>query len=300
MADDSHALAAPADAELAVIPDARLRPTTRTQETLVVLGAYLGLVIPASFMGFGALTVVLVIAFSYVMNRRRRWFRSMARQRDIQIALNNGDVAQASSLGRSLVMQGHRYALAHVCSVATWGTIELHRGNPTRAVELLQRVMDSGRFSGRIGRALETWRYVAALAYAHAIAGDVEAAQARLAAVDAEIALNRRDMLLTIRVFIMCRAGQFEEVIALFDTHWRTAETQLTVGGARTARMLEAFALEHRTADGYRSDESDRMRRALDRAREARPGAYEYLAVAWPELADFLSRHQLRAGPATG
>ncbi|MEM6994249.1 MAG: hypothetical protein AAF721_27285 [Myxococcota bacterium] len=295
MAESDTALATAESTELVTVPDERLSPTTRAQELVVMLGIYLGLLLPATFVGIGAQFLVLVGAMIYVIRRRRRWYRAVAQQRDIQIALNDGDVAQAERIGRALVMDGNRYSLAHACSVGAWGSIEVHRGNPQRAVEIMERVLATGRFTGRIGKVLEAWRYVAALAYAHAIAGDVEAAKRRLAEVDAVVEDNRRGMLLTIRAYIGCRAGEAESVVKLFDAQWRAAETQLTVGGARTARMIEAFALEQMQGDGYRSAITDRRQRALDRASEAPPGAFDYLAVCWPELQDFLARNGLAA-----
>lgn len=293
MAEHDTALAPTEAGALVEVPDTRLHPTTRRNEVGTVIGVYFLCLIPTMVIGNGLQLVVLAGLFAYVIRRRRNWYRSIARQREVQRALAADDIATAARVGRQLLVSGSRLTLAHALGVALWGVIELRRGRPQEAVTLLERVLASGRFSGRAGRVMEAWRTVGALAYAHAIIGDLDAAQRRLAEADAALSDTARGALFTIRTYVMCRNEEHEAVIKLFDAQWRSAEPQLTVGGARTARLLEAFSLEHTTAGDYRSGVSERRDRALDRAREGSLGAYDYLAVHWPEFGDFLLRHRL-------
>jgi len=281
--------------ELVTVPDGRLRPTSRGRDIGLMLGGYVGLQFVSVLFGLSGSVglAVILLTFAWIIRRRRVWFRSVSQQRDIQAALARDDVGEAARLGRSLLMHGPRFGLAHAVSVAVWGVIELRRSRPDQAIAALERALGCGRFVGRTGRVLESWRIIASLAYAYAIIDAVPRAQATLERADAELPQNRKGALLAIRVYVACRGNDPHEAIKLLDTQWRTAEPLLTVGGARTTRMLEAFALELAPDDEYRGDSRERQSRALDRAREAGPGAYDYLAVRWPELADFLARHAL-------
>ena len=293
MSAEQTALSPTEAGALVEVPDSRLRPSPWWADAGTILGVYFALLVPASFIGFGAELAVVVGALVFAIHRRRAWFRSVALQREIQLALAGDDVAEAARLGRRLVTETPGRSLAHAVAVAWWGSIELRRGRPEQAVDVMQRALATGRFTGRTGRILEIWRLEAALALAQAVVGDLDAAHQQLQSADAKVSDRARGGLFTVRAYVLARRGETEQVVSLFDAQWRDAEPQLSISGARAARMLEAFALERTHGHEYRSDVGDRIDKAIERAREGRAGAYGYLAVRWPELAEFLARHRL-------
>jgi len=272
----------------------RLWPSSRWGDAGLNVAIYLALVIPATFVGLGAQLLVLAGAIAFAIHRRRAWYRSVALRRDIQLALASDDIGEATRLGRRLLEEMPGRSLAHTVAVAWWGGIELRRGRPEQAVEVMKRALGTGRFGGRTGRILEAWRLNASLSLAHAVLGDLDAAQSQLDAADAQVGDRARGGLFTVRAYLLARRGDAQEVVELFDAQWRSAEPQLSISGARAARMLEAFALEQTPGPEYRSGSGERLDKAIDRAREAPPGAYAYMAVHWPELRDFLERHGLK------
>lgn len=293
MSSEQTALAPTETAALVEVPDDRLRPTSRWADLAVSLGAYFGALIPASFIGFGAQMLVVGGAFAFAIMRRRAWFRTVTLQREIQLALASGNFDEAKQLGQRLVMQAPRRSFAHAVAVAWWGSIELGCGRPERAIEVMQRALATGRFRGRTGRMFEVWRLEASLALAHAVLGDLDAAETQLESAETKAGERARRGLFTIRTYVLARRGRFEEILSRFDSQWRDAEPHLSINGARGARMLEAFAVERTHGHEYRSLSGERFDKALERAREGRPGVYAYMAVHWPELREFLRRHRL-------
>ena len=293
MSSEQTALATGETTALVEVPDDRLRPTSKWADLAVSLGVYFGALIPASFIGFGAQMLVIGGAFAFAIMRRRAWFRTVTLQREIQLALASGNFDEAKRLGHRLVLQAPRRSFAHAVAVAWWGSIELGCGRPERAVEVMQRALATGRFRGRTGRLFEIWRLEASLALAHAVMGDLDAAEQQLASAEEKAGASARGGLFTVRTYVLARRGRLEELLRNFDSQWRDAEPHLSINGARGARMLEAFAVERTRGHDYRSTSGDRFDKAMDRAREGRPGVYAYMAVHWPELREFLDRHGL-------
>ena len=293
MSADQTALARTETTDLVEVPEANLQPSSRWVDLGVNLGVYFSALVPAMVIGSGAVFLVVGGALVFLFLRRRAWFRAVALQKQIQLALVSDHVAEAARLGQRLVETTPKRSLSHAVAVTFWGSIELRRGRPAQAIEAIERALATGRFTGRTGRVLEAWRLEASLSLAYAIVGDLDAAAKRLENAVAQVDDHARAGLFTVRAYLLARRGDVEELVALFDSQWRDAEPQLSISGARAARMLEAFALERTHGHEYRSSAGERIDKAIERAREARPGAFAYMAVHWPELQEFLGRHGL-------
>lgn len=276
------------------VPDQRLQPTSRGFELMLNLAAYFGIVLPAMLIGTGmGLLAVGIFLTVWAIRRRRQWFRSNTRLREVREALVADEIEQAARACRDLLTTMPRRGLAHAVAVGNWGVIELRRGRPREAIALLERMLATGRFRGRMGRLLEVGATTGTLALAHAVIGELDVARRRYEEACTQLGPGREDLLFHVRCYLECREGRFGEVVEDFDSRWRTAEPKLTVGSARMARLMEALALERVGGDEYRSTTGERFRRALDRAREARRGAYDYLMVEWEEGRGFLEQHAL-------
>ncbi|MEX1369419.1 MAG: hypothetical protein AB1Z98_40200 [Nannocystaceae bacterium] len=282
------------ETSLVQVPEDHLRPTTRGQELMVSMSLYFAVVIPAMLFGsFTGMFAVGLFLMGWVFHRRRTWFRTNTRLRAIREALASDDLGHAARICQLLLADVPKRSLAHTIAVGNWGVIELRRGRPREAITLLERVLATGRFKGRIGTLLEIGNTTGTLALAHAIVGEVELSRRILAQAREQFGPGREGMLFMFESYLLAREGRWSELVGHFDSQWRAAEPKLGIGTARTARLLEAMALEHVGGDEYRSGVGDRQQRALERAREAPRGAFDYLMVEWDEGQDFLRRHQL-------
>lgn len=94
---------------------------------------------------------------------------------------------------------------------------------------------------------------------------------------------------------LLCRQEKYAEALALLDRDQQKIESLLQVTAAVEAWVLRAFAMQH--VESARSVGTLEPVLALLRAR--RRGSFDYLAVAWPALRDFLVEHALAsADPA--
>jgi hypothetical protein len=270
-----------------------LVPTRRIRGLGAVLGigmAIAGLAELAAtgygFVGWIAFFVVYMIAM------RRRIFVVVSEGREATAALDAGDVGRATQHAAKMVERAPWYGPYQLLAIATWGLVELRRGLPESAAAILRRVAEDSVTWGRIGRLMDMWWVGGAYALAEAVAGDVKIARRWVDRALADAPPSMRGTLLPTRVYILCRAGAWTDALDTVDGELRSAEAQLKPFALRQVRMLEAFAHEH-AGESYRADHADRSRRALEHAREANRGAFDHLAVRWPELRQFLQRHHL-------
>jgi hypothetical protein len=137
------------------------------------------------------------------------------------------------------------------------------------------------------------------LALCNALAGRIDEAEAWF--VKAEQRSSERPtpsfpaMKTYARAVIDCRKGNCAEAARLLDERWVECEALLTGEVVRPLRIVRAFA--HAAAGPRSAGIADTI--VASARPPAYPGEYEFLAVAWPEMASFLATQQLaRVGPA--
>jgi hypothetical protein len=131
------------------------------------------------------------------------------------------------------------------------------------------------------------------LALYHALAGHLEEAQAWFAKAEQRsnesCAPGFPAMKAYVRALIECRKGNCVEASRLLDERWGECETSLTGEVVRPIRVVRAFA--HAATGPRNAGVAETL------IASARPiafaGEYDFLAVAWPEMAAFLAAHQL-------
>lgn len=133
------------------------------------------------------------------------------------------------------------------------------------------------------------------IALYQALLGNTQAAERALIETEQRTTLMKLPSLPSMKAFaravLDCRTGRPEDAARLLDEHWAEHEALLTGDILRPLRIVRAFAI---AASGPRNAGiADTM---LAAARPAYPGEYDFLGVAWPEMAAFLTSHGLSRG----
>jgi hypothetical protein len=172
-------------------------------------------------------------------------------------------------------------------------------------------------WSGDLPRALETFatiekkrlvifsssvRTLAAvnLAFAHALAGQLEAAERWCAEARTRIAKNRDDRLeyasrlCLAEATVALRRGRVAEAGELLEKNWSTIREVLNANTVRAAEILRAFV---EVGGGVRQSNTSTER--LIRVEPVLPGEFAFLGVQWPEMDAFLAAHGLGAREPT-
>lgn len=132
------------------------------------------------------------------------------------------------------------------------------------------------------------------LALAHALAGELEAAERWASETRARITKSKDDRLeyaarlCLAETVVRLRRGQPAEALALLERNWTTMREVLNGNTMRVAEVLSAFA---EAARGVR--QSNTMAERLLRVEPVLPGDFAFLGVKWPEMQTFLDAHGL-------
>jgi hypothetical protein len=135
------------------------------------------------------------------------------------------------------------------------------------------------------------------IALYHALRGDSSGAEQWLTRTDQWSGLLSLPTVPALKAFVRavlaCRAGLPDDAARLLDERWAEYEGLLTGDVLRPLRIVRAFAI---AAGGPRN--AGIAEAILGGAgRPAYPDEYDFLGVAWPEMASFLASHRL-ARPA--
>ena len=117
------------------------------------------------------------------------------------------------------------------------------------------------------------------LATAHALRGDLHAAQHWLHQAHATVSHAKRGALLLADAIVAVRTGRPRDALAMMDAGWAQAEGVLSAIQVRTLRLLRAFAMEQARR---RPGSTRRSSARLLAVRPFPPGAYDYVGASWP------------------
>jgi hypothetical protein len=133
------------------------------------------------------------------------------------------------------------------------------------------------------------------LALYHALQGDTAAAEQWMTKAEQRCHLltgaSMAAMKAYTRAVLDCRAGKHEDAARQLDERWAEYEGMADGAVLRPLRIVRAFAV---AASGPRSAGVAGAMIAL--SRPGYPGEYDFLGVAWPEMAVFLASHGLSRG----
>jgi len=241
-------------------------------------------------LAFGVLFIVLVTRSNL------REFRKLGAEHDQAVAaMQLGELARARDVFWRLASSTN---LARLDAIArhnlAWTTMRL--GDLKHASELWA---DNER---RHGTALVSVGLAATssvdLALCHALMGDITAAESWLAITDqrARDPLNRPnvpELQIIVRATIDCRAQRCADAARRLDEEWARCEASLVGSTLRVVRVIRGFAL---AADDPRN--AGLAATVLANMRPVYADEFDFLGVAWPEMASFLVTHGLATRPS--
>lgn len=274
----------------AALPPDAYHPKGRWSLAARNAGLYLGtlggivavsMVTGLRLLGMGTVLVWYALLIAHVVYRRRVAFR-IARASDEAVALlNGGDVDGAARTLDQLAAQARSLGFYHAVVVFNRGVAFVRQGEPEKALELFGCVARSGWFERFRALGFDAL-LAAAAATAHALVGDLPAAERELAKARERTGPASRGKLLGAESLVGLRQGDDRAVAARIDAEWSAAEGALPATQLRALRAMQAWALVRSGAD------EGAVHRAIERARPVRRGEHDHLGARWPELAQFL------------
>lgn len=237
--------------------------------------------------GLVAVLVTFVVVSSFVVRRQARRF---IEETNAGIAaLARGDLGRAREIFREWA-ENSSVPGAAALSRHNLGWILLRQGELQSAIDVL---LDNDRsHRDTLKRISMAGTSAVDLALCYGLLGDVENAEKWRVEADKRANEPANASLPAMKVFaravIACRAGKAEDAARNIDEHWTECEATFTGETLRPLRVVRAFA--HAVAGPRSAGIADAL---LVTARPAYTGEYDFLGVAWPEMATFLAAHQL-------
>jgi tetratricopeptide (TPR) repeat protein len=230
--------------------------------------------------------VAFVAYFAWLVRRYRRF---AAENNQAMIDLGRGDLERAASTLAAWIDRHPRGVSALARHNLAW--TRLRQGQLDAAIGLLED--NERRHAGTREFADVGAKGAVDLAFCHALLGRLDAASEWIAEADRRPApagdQTHGAMHAFARTVLDCRSGRQREASRALEERWAEYESVLPGQVARPLRVIRAFA--RATADGPRDAGNAEV--LLSQARPTYPGEYDFMAVAWPELAAFLESHGL-------
>jgi hypothetical protein len=258
---------------------------------LVIAIAGVALLAQSPVLALAYATVITAIVVAYRVVHRQEAQRFMVDNQAALAALARGDFATAEDAYRrwalrtrvpgvsALARHNLAWTLMRKCDFAA--SLAVLRDNDERNSKVLRRL---GLYAtNAIDRGID-----------HALLGELRDAErcaneARRRLGGAVKNANARAKLVLVEAVIACRSGRAEEGVRAIEDIWAESESLLTGELVRPLRVVRAFAMSQA---GPR--DAGLAHRFIVAARPNYPGEYDFLATAWPEMAQFLDVHELR------
>lgn len=257
------------------------RRFARYMPPLIAAGALWSFVGPG-LLGTGAVATAYLFMVVDLLRRRRLAFRLVRASDEAVALLHGGDVDGAARCLDALAAEARGVGFYHALVVFNRGVAFVRQSEPEKALRLFEAVARSGWFERYRVMGFDGLLYTAT-ASAHALLGDVPAAEQMLARAQARVGPASRGKVLPSEALVGLRRGEDRAVAARIDAEWSSAEGALPATQLRALRALQAFALARSGAD------EAEVQRALERARPVRAGELDHLGARWPALKDFLA-----------
>ncbi len=271
-------------------PGRRVRTAQERRTLSIALWiVYLALYVIALRSTHGSLhgpVLVLGIAFPWIVSlSTKRAVADYNRALGPSLAsLRSGDAARAELELRALA---ERFAWPRFLRRLTAYNLGLALLRQGKLDEALARFVDADRRGGWV---TIDGSLAASLSMMHSLANRVEMAEAWL------VEARQRYTLVTTKspfsslqaeVLLDLRKGRFAEVHHRLESGWAEIEYAMKGESLRPLRVLRAFSATRSAA--YR--EGATAGASLAALEPIRPGEFDYLAVAWPDLGRFLAEH---------
>ena len=211
--------------------------------------------------------------------RAGRWRKE--KERGLAL-LRRGDLDGAAAVWDGACKTEKGASLRDAQSLFAW--VELRRGRPDRAIALFR---EADRPIGDTVPTGETeLRIAQGLARTYALKGDIAAAEAWLERARKRVAKGHEHHIVFEELLLALRRGDREAMASRAASSWREIEASHTGEAMREIQVLRAFAARE-------IGETGRAATLVEAARTKQAGGYDWMAVFWPELGEFLSANGL-------
>ncbi len=235
---------------------------------------------------FNGLVILIVVV---AMRIRRQWRRFAAENARGAAALARGDLKVARGIFGTWASTT-RIARASAIARHNLGQTLMRQGELQKAVDIL---IDNhaGNYKSLAAVLLLPVSSVT-IALNYALLGNTEAAERWMTEAERRANVATPPSLPALKIFVRavltCRAGQPADAARLLAERWPECEATLTGMTLRPLRVVRAFAIA-----GAGPRDAGIAAMALPESRAAYVGEYDFLGVAWPEMAAFLASHEL-------
>jgi len=254
---------------------------------LFALGDFGSFSSPCLLVAIGLLLVGLALPLAISRQRTRRALKGwLAKNEEALALLRAGRYDGAASIWDDLATKAKWAPAVHALLVHNLGVATLHMKRPKHALALMNNVIESGWFRSGALSGVNTNLGIAH-ALAHAIVGDLDAAERVRTEAAAGLGESRRGATMLVDTVIGARRGTLGEPPT--QEALRLAEASLMPTHVRAIPILHAFA-KTKGEGSYRTAEEDAP--TADGGGLAR-GDLDFLAVEWPELAAYLEAQGL-------
>lgn len=238
--------------------------------------------------GVTAALVVLWLGLVLALNTRQLR-RFLADNNAAVAALSRGELERAHDVFRRWSEKARAPAAAALAR-HNLGNALIRLGRLQQAAAV---IADNDERHARALKSLSMYKASAAdAALAHALAGELDQAEQWMAKADARDGESHLPGYPGNKAFsravIDCRAGRPADAARLLDESWAEYEAALTGDATRSLRVVRAFA--HASSDVRNAGVAENV---LAGMRPVYRGEFDYLGVAWPEMATFLAAHGL-------
>ena len=273
------------------------------QVSLRAFGAVIGVELLAFFTWLATDLLVLPCAilfaglFAWTFIRRGNAHKTITANERARELLDLNRVDEAAALLDELLASRSTPANLKPLTAFLRGLVALVKGEHAEARSRLRAVLESGWLANR-----RTLQSLAPSVYATAclaatLDGDLEAAASwREQGQRSAASLDRHWFVAD--AFLLARRERWTELLPTLERNWDAIEGTVSGVGIRQLQLLEAYALTRiaEREDNYRGVHSGHEITAL--LHGVRPGRFDYLAVNWPELREFMQAHGLLADRA--
>ena len=292
------------DASALVATEAPDRPLPKLLEprqvSLRAFGAVIGVELLAfatwliTDMLFLPCAILFAGLFAWTFIRRGNAHKTITANERARELLDLNRTDEASALLDELLASRSTPANLKPLTAFLRGIVALVKGEHAEARARLRAVLESGWLGNR-----RTLQSLAPSVYATAtlaatLDGDLDAAERWREQGRASAASLDRHWFVA-DAFLLARRGEWTQLLAALERNWEGIEGTLSGVGIRQLQLLEAYALTRlaEREDNYRGVHSGHEISAL--LHGVRPGRFDYLAVNWPELREFMEAHGLLA-----
>jgi len=202
--------------------------------------------------------------------------------------MGRGELSKAAALFDEL-LRGSRDDLYYVIVMTNRARLYILQGEQKSAQKILHEAMLIYKKKEKMYIGVHA-DILLKKAHSFALSGELNKAEefsSQAADVVSEI---QRGFLVPIHAIIALRQARMKSANRIFKEEWKLAEGSLDAGQMKHFRLLHAFALNSINADTPAAETI----LLLQGLQQSYPGEYTYLGGNWPEMREFLARHQLQ------